>query len=180
MTQAVCAQWAENKLNNLNLSNSLLQKGTLVCSFISASHRHKPPSLLTETFLVPAPLPSCLFLPWTRPFFLLVLLAEWAQGYLFNDSILGTLLVLTCWCSKKPKLLHKKGLVCGQSARQLHELQLQGRTRLLPTWSSLPGLWNSTIVFTKKGSASSRRRSDRKIPVSGFIPFPQSSATPLF
>lgn len=53
MTQAVCARGAESKLNNLNLSNSLLKKGTLVCSFISTSHRHKPASLLKETWYLP-------------------------------------------------------------------------------------------------------------------------------
>lgn len=86
--------------NNLSLSNSA-EEGSVSLWVHSCSHGHKAAALLKETFLGPVPLPSCSFLPWTRPFLLQTLLDEWHKGiFLFKHSLLGTLALLLRWCSK--------------------------------------------------------------------------------
>lgn len=97
----------------------LLKKGVLVCGSIAASHGHKAAALLKETFLGPAPLPSCSFLPWTRPFLLQTLLDEWHKGiFLFKHSLLGTLAQLLCWCSKIVQVTAQERIGVQESARE--------------------------------------------------------------
>lgn len=87
-----------------------------------------------------------------------------------KHSLLGTSALLLCWCSKI-----FQGLVSRKSAREVPELQLQDRARLLPVWSSWPGLCKDTRASTK-GSAPSQQKSQRK---TGFCPISPAICLPF-
>lgn len=169
------ACWAENKLkisykqakNHLSLSNPA-EKGELGCGSTAASHRHQTAVKGNISMLTPALDQTLLFADtpgWVgTQAFSHPSIPSWAHQHCFYAD-----------AAKYSHLLPRQGLVSRKSAREVLELQPQDRARLLPAWSSWPGLWKDTRAFSK-GSAPSHR----KIPLWGLAPLPQPPACPLF